>query len=124
MHGNLPLARNGASNRPAACGSDFGVTAASGSDAENWLKTASSALLGKDAGLHLHYITGYPERSCYYYASGERAAPADFLRKLFRSPQGEPFLLAFMQDCDADWWREHERARRVGLQVIEIAKRE
>lgn len=96
----------------AACGSDDLSTAVRGSESWLWFSNAAQSLLGKDAGLHLHRITGYPERSCYYYASGERAPPVDFLRKLFHSAQGEPFFLAFMSGCDARWWREHQGVRR------------
>lgn len=90
-------------------------TAVPGSDESQWFKDVARLLLGKDAGLHLHYITGYPERSCYYYAKGERPLPGDFLHKLFRSPQGEPFLRAFMHGCE--WWQQVERARRIAAQI-------
>lgn len=99
-------------------GSNTANTAGCGSD---WFVNAAKVLLGKDAGLHLHYITGYPERSCYYYASGERAPPAHFLRVLFHSPQGEPFFLAFMEGCRAEWWSDHKRARRI-TQAIDCAE--
>jgi hypothetical protein len=82
-----------------------------GDDPSDWFVEAVKTL-GKDAGLHLHYITGYPERSCYYYAKGEREPPADFLRALFRSPQGLPFFRAFMHGCEAEWWRDLEQSEQ------------
>src|SRR5690242_15858985 len=92
---------DGATNRAADSGSESCSTAGSGTE---WFSAAARTLLGKDAGLHLHYITGYPERSCYYYAKGDRQPPADFLYQLFRSEQGEPFFLAFMAGCNSGWW--------------------
>ena len=80
--------------------------------AADWFPAASRTILGKDAGLHLHYATGYPERSCYYYASGERAMPAHFLRKLIHSDHGEPFFHAFMEGSTAPWWIDMQRRLR------------
>lgn len=99
-----------ATNGTAEVGSDQISTAESGSDDCDWFGELARGLLGKDAGLHLHCITGYPERTCYYYASGARKPPAYFLRALLRSEQGASFLAALMSDCDAKWWREHQRA--------------
>lgn len=120
MHGNISAAAAGAINDAAAFGNEDEATAANGSGSSLWLRDAAKTMLGKDAGLHLHYITGYPERSCYYYAKGERQPPEDFLRKLFHSEQGEPFLRAFMHDCA--WWQEREQRRRSVLkQLAELA---
>lgn len=78
------------------------------SDSESFGPIAR-AILGKDAGLHLAHITGFPERSCYRYASGERAPPFEFMLALFHSEHGEPFFRAFMEGCAARWWSEHQR---------------
>jgi hypothetical protein len=104
-----------AATKPIAqTGNDSKSTAQAGSEPHPWLKNAAKTLLPPDAGLHLHYITDYPERTCYRYASGEREAPGDFLRALFHSQHGEPFFMAFMEGCEADWWREFLRHRRMG----------
>lgn len=110
-----------ANNGTAAVGSEQVTTAANGSDDCDWFGELARGLLGKDAGLHLHCITGFPERTCYYYASGERKPPAYFLRSLLRSNQGAPFLAALMQGCDAAWWVEHQRAKSAADKVRRAA---
>lgn len=70
-------------------------------------------ILGKDAGLHLHLITGLPQRSCYHYASGDRKPPLEFIQLLIHSPQGQPFHEWFMAGCKADWWLDHQRGMRL-----------
>lgn len=99
------------------------VQTGSQSDSESWFVAAVRTICGKDAGLHLHRITGFPERSCYRYAAGDREPPADFLRALFRSPQGAPFLAAFMHGCEAGWWRDHQRAHDIGRDIIAKVER-
>lgn len=89
------------------------------SESSQWFVAAVRTIIGKDAGLHLHHITGYPERSCYRYASGERHPPSDFLRILFRSDHGLPFFLAFMHGSEARWWKDHQRA----LKLADAAER-
>jgi hypothetical protein len=84
----------------------------SDSDQSLFFARAAQGLLGKDAGLALHLATGFEERTCYRYASGERMPPAFMLRVLLRSPNGEQWLNAIMDSCDAPWWRAHQRAVR------------
>lgn len=120
MHGNLSGPSRPAINSTVQTDRHLPDTsdqpdAQSGSD---WFPQAAKVILGKDAGLHLHYLTGYPERSCYRYASGERAPPENFLRKLFHSSQGEPFHAAFMHGCGAQWWLDVQRQRRVGAAAL------
>jgi hypothetical protein len=71
---------------------------------------------GKEAGLHLHYITGYPQSSCAYYvakdAGKRRAPPTHFARKLIHSDHGEPFFRAFMEGSTAPWWIDMQRRLR------------
>lgn len=98
-------------------GTNSGLTPASGSDSDEWFYDVAQGVLGKDAGLHLHYLTGYPQSSCYAYVAKDKAKrrrpPDHFLRTLFHSKQGEPFYNAFMQGCDAPWWlAKQERAQR------------
>lgn len=92
----------------------------------DWFAPAAQALLGKDAGLHLHYITGYPESSCYAYVARDpakrRRPPEHFIRALIRSPQGEPFFLAFMDGCEAPWWQAHLRLCDESRQLQEIRR--
>lgn len=118
MHGILGKAAEAATDVVARAVSETGITAQTGSGRDLVIANAAKTVLGKDAGLHLHYITGFPERTCYRYASGEREPPMDFLRALFHSPQGEPFLLAFMEGCTAPWWRSLREQRRVGIAAI------
>lgn len=73
-----------------------------------------STIFGKDAGLALHLATGVPERSCYRYASGDRDVPVLVLRAVLHSDQGEPFLLALMDGCTAQWWIEFQKHERMG----------
>lgn len=102
-------------------GSEFPIAVANGSDDADWFGEMARGLLGKDAGLHLHYITGFPERTCYYYASGERKPPAYFLRALLRSEQGASFLRALMDGCTAPWWLDHQRAASAADKVKRIS---
>ena len=114
MRSSSALALVRAKERPAVVGSDSETTAACGSDEENhWFKRACDTLLGKDAGFALHTITGFPERTCYYYASGDRKPPEFFLRTLFSKPEGEPFWKAFNEECAPPCWPEYQRALRV-----------
>lgn len=90
-----------------------------------WFRAVARELLGEDKpGTALHYITDkvFDERSCQRYAAGTVTIPVAFLRKLFASKQGEPFYDAFMALCDADWFRERERARRVGEAALRAAE--
>lgn len=109
-----------------ASGSERRNTLACGSEDPEWFYDVARDVLGKDAGLHLHYITGYPESSCYAYtardATKRRRPPEHFLRKLFHAPQGKPFHAAFMHGCAAQWWLEQQRAAEVGRKVLDIAR--
>lgn len=86
------------------------ISAQTGSE---FFANACKAIFGKDAGLHLHYATDVPERSCYRYASGEREVPVLVLRAVLHSDQGAPFLAALMDGCTAPWWLEHQRSIRL-----------
>lgn len=117
MLDRLSAPSRGATSRAIASDSGTPPTVASDSGDGEWLAQAAQHLLGKDAGLHLHYITGYPESSCYKYVAKDkdkrRSPPEHFLRALFHSPQGEPFFLAFMEGCRAEWFDDLKRARRI-----------
>lgn len=124
MHGTIPDAEIGATNCAPTSGSEQSNTPACGSDADDWLFDVAQVLLGKDAGLHLHYITGYPQSTCYAYvakAKEKRRHPSDhFLRVLFHSEQGEPFFNAFMEGCEARWWLAHKRERKLAAMARHI----
>lgn len=72
----------------------------------DWFVEMARSLLGKDAGLALHLITGFEERTCYRYTAGDTKPPAYVLRALLRSEQGQPFLHAIMDGCEARWWTD------------------
>lgn len=98
-------------------------TLSSESNPNEWFYDAAQDLLGKDAGLHLHKITGYPESSCYAYtaqnAEKRRRPPEHFLRKLFADADvGESFHARFMATVNAVWWIEHLRTHGVGAAAI------
>jgi hypothetical protein len=61
-------------------------------------------VLGKNAGLQLSRITGYPESTCYRYSVGDTVPPVDFLARLFNSEVGEPYFEWLMADVNAEWW--------------------
>jgi hypothetical protein len=88
-------------------------SAANGSDDadERWFAFAAKSLLDKDAGFALHIITGFPERTCYYYASGERKTTGHFVRSLLRSDQGWQWLNVIMDGATAAWWLEAKSAK-------------
>ena|SRR5690348_6274144 len=112
-----------ASNKPpAVSGTEIVPTAVSGSDDDRWFPNVAKILLGKDAGYALHLITGFPERTCYYYASGERKPPAFFLCKLLRSDQGAPFFASIMDGSQAQWWRDLQQAREL-CELFKIERR-
>jgi len=93
------------------------ITPASESDPDAWFYDASRVLLGNDAGLQLHYLTGYPQSSCYAYvaknAAKRRPPPEHLLRKLFHSDAGEPWHNAFMHGCKAQWWLDVQDALKI-----------
>lgn len=129
MHGNVAGAGNAAITATPAIGSEFGNTLTSGSDRDSWFYNAAQGLLGdKDTGLHLHYLTGYPQSSCYAYVAKNpekrRPPPEHLLWVIFRSDQGEPWVRAFMAGCTAKWWlgwmdiEQRERKLRALAQSI------
>lgn len=112
----MPVVAATATNLTAHAGDDFCP------NGQRWFSEAAQDVYGKDAGLGLHHATGVPERSCYRYASGERALPSEVLRLLVHSDQGEPFFRAFMHGCTAPWWLEFQHHAAVGAKVVEITK--
>lgn len=82
------------------------------SDGDGWFRRIIKRLLPNDAGLQLHLLTGFIERTCYRYCSGERQPPGFFIRALLRSDHGWTWLCAFMDGCDAPWWSDLQRKLR------------
>jgi hypothetical protein len=122
MHGNVPAVRETAISSNSASGSVSAITSASDSENSDWFGAVARALLGKEPGVGLHYITGFPVSSCEKYAAkteaSRRQPPGFFLRELIRAKEGEPFFLALMEGCTAPWWIEFEHAARVGAAAI------
>lgn len=125
MHGNIPVGvastRKRADQSDSKSGRAVDVapsTDQTDSDPSQFFARAARGLLGKDAGFALHLATGFEERTCYRYASGERMPPAFLLRELLRSDAGEAWLNATMDGCTAQWWLDSQRERRVGASAI------
>lgn len=100
------------------------IFAQTGNESWLWFSETCIEQWGDNAPADLKFWTGYPERSCYRYTSGDRAAPLDVFRKIVRSDQGEPFLRALMDGCQSEWWLEFQHAAEVGAKVLEITKRD
>ena len=118
MHGNLPVAADNAIIPASASGSVCKITSASDSENSDWFGSVARALLGKEPGVGLHYITGFPISSCEKYAAkteaSRRQPPGWFIRELIRSKDGEPFFRALMDGCTAQWWIDFQRHERMG----------
>lgn len=71
-----------------------------------WFVEMVRALHPKKPGAALHDLTGYDERLCQKYAAGSVKPSAYFLRNLIRSDEGWRHLVAIMDDCEAEWWRD------------------
>jgi len=84
----------------------------------NWFSRLCKGLFTTKAGTALHYTTGFDERSCQRYAAGTVGTSGDFIRALLRSEQGATWLNGIMDGCEAEWWREHQRALKIGRAAI------
>jgi hypothetical protein len=86
----------------------------------NWFSRLCDGLFESKAGTALYYIAGCinDERSCQRYAAGTVGTSGDFIRALLRSEQGETFLNGIMDGCEAQWWRDHQRALKIGRAAI------
>jgi hypothetical protein len=120
---NLRVASNHATVSPADSGRnvpDIGTAGCGSRFSASTFSALCDRLLGTDAGARLHEATDYPERSCYYYASGQRVPPVNFILKLFTDEfYGPLFFDALMSDCGAKWWREREQAREAVSDIIQ-----
>jgi hypothetical protein len=86
-----------------------------------WIFNTSLDVYGKDAGLHLHRVTGYPESSCYAYVARDgtkrRRPPEHFGRAIIHQSDDQRFFDAFMAGCTSPWWIEFQRNAELGRQV-------
>lgn len=89
-------------------------TAETGSDSSsNWFSPACRQIIGKDPGIPLRIITGFPERTCYRYAAEGIPQGGDFVRALLRSEGGHVWLNVLMDGADPQWWRDLATARHL-----------
>lgn len=63
-------------------------------------------LFPNKTALHLVEITGYSQRTCEYWLSGDAKMPADALAMVLRSEWGLDFLEVLMAESSAPWWRK------------------
>lgn len=77
----------------------------------DWFVKLVKDLYPKDAGFALHVLTGFEERTCYRYASGETKPSGYFLRALLRTDHGWQVLAHAMDGVDLVWWRDVKRGR-------------
>lgn len=126
MTGTISNAEIAATNITLENGSGPLATLTSESDPDAWFFDAAQVLLGKDAGLHLHYLTGYPQSTCYAYVAKDprkrRPPPEHLLRVLCHSDQGEPWHDAFMHECKARWWIARQSERKLAALAQNIFK--
>ena len=101
-------------------------TPASGSDRHEWFYVAARDLLGKDPGLQLNLLTGYPVSSCSAYVHNEwakrRRPPEHFIRTACHLPTERGFFDAFMAECEAPWWLEFNRCADIGRKVLDLTR--
>lgn len=133
MDGGLPLAAAraiggtlGSESEEPAGAPNKSTTLASESNPHEWFYRAACALLGKDPGLQLHILTGYPVSSCSAYAHHDaqkrRRPPEHFIRAICHAEQG--FFDAFMGECHAPWWLELNRSAHIGRKVLDLTRGE
>jgi hypothetical protein len=61
------------------------------------------------------------DRTCRAWASGDSPPPVNILLVLLHDAEvGKRVLDYVMRDCDAPWWREHQRAERIAAQVDKL----
>lgn len=101
-------------------------TLARGSDRHEWFYTAACSLLGKDPGLQLHLLTGYPVSSCSAYVHNEwskrRRPPEHFIRAVCHLHDERGFFDAFMAECAAPWWLDLNRHADIGRKVLDLTR--
>lgn len=113
MHGLSGTNGSGATNGAGKVVSGNESPDKSDSESAGWFADLARPLLaGADSGFVLKCLTGHDdERTCYRYASGAtKAVPAYFFVQILRSEQGQQWLNAAMDGCQARWWREFQSA--------------
>lgn len=134
MRAELSAARKAATNCAVRLGSELSLqasetlpetsTAHAGSEDNSWFSNPAQVLLGSDPGLALNVLTSVPDRSCYRYASGERAVTGYIVYRLLRSKQGRQWLNAIMDGCTEEWWLTHQDELRLGAAVRSVLTRD
>jgi hypothetical protein len=103
MHGNLRAAKGAVTDQ---------TDSASDQSANEWFISLAGRLYPKDAGLAMHLVTGFEDRTCYRYAAGDRKTPGYLIYVLLRSDHGRQWYAAIMDGCRAKWWLERQERRR------------
>lgn len=106
MHGVLRGSPNASSDADGRCAGEKIIDVKSDVIDLGWFVGMVRVLHPNKPGAALHDLTGYDERLCQKYAAGSVKPSAYFLRNLIRSKQGWQHLVAIMDDCEAEWWRE------------------
>lgn len=107
MHGYVPSSDTEARNADDRSCVNFNV---------DWFPIVCKQLFESKAGTALHYATGFDERTCQRYASGEtKNIPANFLCALLRSDGGYTWLNVVMDGARPQWWRELDAARELTI---------
>jgi hypothetical protein len=123
MHGNLPEGGNESRNANDRMDSGRSVDVQTDDETDLWFSEVAQHVLGKNVGLQLAFMAGLEPsaaRSCDRYGAGTRAVPTAILRALIHREDGYVWLSAFMADCQAQWWLDLQRARKIAEAIDKI----
>lgn len=70
------------------------------------LMQKARVLFPNKTALYLVDLTGYSQRACEYWLSGDAKVPADAVAMLLQSDFGLDFLKVLMAESEAPWWRK------------------
>lgn len=80
----------------------------------NWFAAICRRLFPQKTGFSLHLATGFCERTCYKYASGQTKPSANLICALLHSEEGDEWLAAIMSGSTAKWWNDYQSLRDLG----------
>jgi hypothetical protein len=84
-----------------------------------WFAVMCRELWGSNATKELEFKTGRSDRTCRAWASGDSPPPVNILLMLLQDPEcGAAILDHVMLGCEAPWWRDHQRALKIGRAAI------
>lgn len=84
-----------------------------------WFAVMCRKLWGANAPKELEFRTGRSDRTCRAWASGDSPPPVNILLMLLQDPEcGAAILEHVMLGCEAPWWRDHQRALKIGRAAI------